>query len=246
MQYLMRNFVYKLSGYLGEYMWTAPRQGGEWSAALGCSHQDRDQDSAWRRDHWCSQTVIVIVTWARKYSQGYEMHRVCFLMQVSLLDNTLRLVLSLTCLWGKIWFCRLCFHWEWRRKWALFSIFLISFSSNKSFIYSNWQVLHNVELISNCPCHSAPLPESPSSAGILTQLTDTGHLRPVAVIRGLWRVTRYSGKPGSEGTSLCVCIIMWMPMSKVINVNLTRASDCPLCWIFFTWSTSVHIWEVDS
>ena len=51
MQYLMRNFVYKLSGYLGEYMWTAPRQGGEWSAARGCSRQDRDQDSAWRRDH---------------------------------------------------------------------------------------------------------------------------------------------------------------------------------------------------
>lgn len=37
MQHLMRNFVYKLSGYLGEYMWPAPRQGGEWSAALGCS-----------------------------------------------------------------------------------------------------------------------------------------------------------------------------------------------------------------
>ena len=189
-------------------MWTAPRQGGEWSAALGCSRQDRDQDSAWRRDHWCSQTVIVIVTWARKYSQGYEMHRVCFLMQVSLLDNTLRLVLSLTCLWGKIWFCRLCFHSQVTEKMSiLFSIFLISFSSNKSFIYSNWQVLQNVELISNCPCHSAPLPESPSSAGILTQLTDAGHLRPVAVIRGLWRWQ--PDIPGNQGQreQVCVCVL---------------------------------------
>ncbi len=31
----------------------------------------------------------MIVTWATKYSQGYEMHRIGLLMQVSLLDDTL-------------------------------------------------------------------------------------------------------------------------------------------------------------
>lgn len=50
MQHLMRNFVYKLSGYLVSTcgLLRGKEESGvqPWDAVLG-----RDQDSAWRRDH---------------------------------------------------------------------------------------------------------------------------------------------------------------------------------------------------